>query len=258
MIPKEIQDLGEIIGSQRGDCPFCGNKNTFSISNTGGSLVWNCFHARCSAHGSSSTTRSVSAIRSTLGARDNATVDFVIPDHWVTVLSSENAVRYLRRNHCYIPYARRAVDLRFDPSLARVVFICKEGNYVTGAVGRALDNDAKPKWHRYDANHSLFVAGIWDLAIVVEDAASACAVSHCATGIALLGTSMNTEQLARMRTYKHVIVALDPDATSKAVELQKRISFFTKSSVMQLPDDFKYFEPELVKSRVEEHMEGRR
>ena len=38
----------------RFDCPVCGGLNTFSISNIGGSIVWNCYKASCDVSGTRS------------------------------------------------------------------------------------------------------------------------------------------------------------------------------------------------------------
>ena len=35
----------------RGDCPACGNKNTFSVKNMGDAILYNCFHADCEVKG---------------------------------------------------------------------------------------------------------------------------------------------------------------------------------------------------------------
>ena len=48
-IVKELQ----VEGTRRLDCPFCLNRNTFDITNKDGVLMWNCFHASCTAKGSS-------------------------------------------------------------------------------------------------------------------------------------------------------------------------------------------------------------
>ena len=32
----------------RTNCPYCKGYNTFSVTNMGGSIVWNCYKASCS------------------------------------------------------------------------------------------------------------------------------------------------------------------------------------------------------------------
>ena len=71
-----------------------------------------------------------------------------------------------------------------------------------------------PKWYRYGKSSKLFTCGEHSKAILVEDAASACAVSQVATGIALLGTNMKDADLASLKGYTHIYICLDADATN--------------------------------------------
>ena len=48
-IVKEL----DVQGKLRTDCPFCMNRKTFEVTNQDGVLLWNCFHANCSAKGGS-------------------------------------------------------------------------------------------------------------------------------------------------------------------------------------------------------------
>jgi DNA primase len=80
-----------------------------------------------------------------------------------------------------------------------------------------------------------------DHAIIVEDAASAAAVSKYGTGIALLGTHLTDEALEVIATYRSVTVALDRDATNKALHLTKRIKQFTTATMKILKDDPKVY-----------------
>ena len=48
-----LQDNDVPIGStKRMDCQFCGGKNTFTITNSMGSILFNCYKASCSVSGS--------------------------------------------------------------------------------------------------------------------------------------------------------------------------------------------------------------
>ena len=47
-----VEGLGVPPDTQmRMDCPFCQNKNTFTVTTTSNSIGWYCFHASCSAKG---------------------------------------------------------------------------------------------------------------------------------------------------------------------------------------------------------------
>ena len=59
------------------------------------------------------------------------------------------------------------------------------------------------------------------------------------TGVALLGTNLLQSHLDVLKGYNKVIVALDKDATLKAVELTRKISQFVNCRVAFLTDDLK-------------------
>ena len=51
-IKEYAESLGLFDGeSRRMNCPSCGHKNTFSVTNNNGELMWNCFHADCTVRG---------------------------------------------------------------------------------------------------------------------------------------------------------------------------------------------------------------
>ena len=96
--------------------------------------------------------------------------------------------------------------------------------------------------------HNFIIGDNKDLAVVVEDCTSACVVSHEATGIALLGTNLLTEHLHYVKPYKNIVVALDRDATDKAIDIQRKIAIHVdKCRVMILERDLKYENKETIK-----------
>ena len=58
-----------------------------------------------------------------------------------------------------------------------------------------------------------------DSAVVVEDCASACSWYIHGVGVALLGTNLLTEHVDILKQYERVFVALDKDATDKAITM---------------------------------------
>ena len=48
-------------------CPSCNTKNTFTVTNNMGSIVWNCYKASCSVSGGTRTTLTADDIRKSLG-----------------------------------------------------------------------------------------------------------------------------------------------------------------------------------------------
>jgi DNA primase len=87
--------------------------------------------------------------------------------------------------------------------------------------------------------------------VLVEDAASACAISPIATGVALLGTNMKEADLAQLKKYSHVFVCLDPDATRKALDLQKYLSYFVSTTIIRIDDDLKYYDAQEIKKLLQ-------
>ena len=103
------------------------------------------------------------------------------------------------------------------------MFLVKKRGVVVDAVGRLI-NGTGPKWYRYSSSKQPFVCGEHSVAVLVEDCASACSCSNVATGVALLGTNLLQEHIDALRKYSRVIVALDKDATDKAIEIVRVLS----------------------------------
>ena len=126
----------------------------------------------------------------------------------------------------------------------------KDGVHIVDAIGRSLNFKVKPKWYRYGKSHTLFTCGDSDTAIVVEDAASACAVSQTFTGVALLGTNLKDMDLSLLKKFHKVYICLDPDATRKALDIQKYLCYVVPTKVIRIKDDLKYFGSQEIKKLV--------
>lgn len=242
-----IKSLGVAVNtSARFDCPSCKRRNTLSVTNTNGNLKWLCFYARCKVRGRAHTHLQASDIRNRLDARESE-LTFEIPDHWTSAMGRESVVRYLTANNCMAAYGLGKVRVRYDPKEDRVVFLIHDSNgVVVDAAGRTLSKDLKPKWRRYGSSGHPFICGDSDVGVVVEDCPSACAVSHCATGISLLGTSVQGSHKSILKRFSRLIIALDKDATRKSIAIHRELSYYVPSSVVMLDDDLKYASPEQV------------
>ena len=149
-------------------------------------------------------------------------------------------IKYMATNNVLDAWKDNRVELYHDVVQNRAVFMIKSSGQTIDAVGRALARGIK--WHRYGKSKQPFVVKTdIDHAIIVEDAASAAAVSKYGTGIALLGTHLTDEALEVIATYRSVTVALDRDATNKALHLTKRIKQFTTATMKILKDDPKVY-----------------
>ena len=83
------------------------------------------------------------------------------------------------------------------------------------------------------------MCGNHDTVFVVEDCASACAVSNKVTGLALLGTNLLQEHVRVLQEYERVYIALDKDATDKALDMVRRLYFLVPTHLAVLQQDLK-------------------
>lgn len=231
-------------GRLRMDCPACGKKNTFSVSDTGGERLWFCFHADCGVRGRTgfrirTETPYHPLLRKATPVREPVSEpEFQLPDTVVPLSRSEEAVRYLKRVNAYDAYLSGRVDIRYDFRMNRVVYLIKDGRRTVDAAGRSLDN-IKPKWWRYGKSGSPFVCGSSRVGIILEDCASACSLSNVLSGIALLGTNLQDSHLPFLRRYDRLVVALDKDATKKGLQLVRQLQGHRPTSLIVLNKDVK-------------------
>jgi len=241
MIPPDV--------TMRLDCPFCNHKNTLSVTNDDNRMIWHCFHASCTARGTEKKRMSMATIKKIFNTEPVTPEDkFIIPEHFKTVYSNEKAMKYLQNNNCWESYVWRRVDIRYDVKQDRVVFLIKEFDNVRGAVGRALSKETYPKWFMYGNKNVPFKCGESNDAVLVEDCASACAVSNVLTGVALMGTSYNDSFDKHLKQYKKIFVALDRDATTKSFDIVNKLRYrgFANVQVKMLEDDLKYYDTQQI------------
>ena len=129
-------------------------------------------------------------------------------------------------------------NILYDVKNDRVAFIVRHNNKIVDAVGRRLGKYGS-KWHRYNKSKYPFVIGDSGVSVVCEDCASACAVSDRYKGIALMGTHLTNESLRIISDSLVVIVALDKDATRKAIDIVMRIKSKVLTKLVTLDRDLK-------------------
>lgn len=242
--------------SKRFRCPSCGGDNTLSISNVGGTVKYFCFRASCNTKGIKHRGLTLSDLSTSRQEQQK----FAIPDNWTMPLDNI-PMAYLKRNHCWEAFRSKWIDIRVDNALGRIVFIHQYQGEL-GAVGRLLSKQSKngvmlaPKWYKYPGSTKwpLICGRGSDTCVIVEDAASACAVSSLYDGLSILGTNMTNEGLLAIAKYKQAIVCLDPDAKLKALKFHKLLSMFLSTRIVFPPDDLKYFPPkEIAEILRQEH-----
>ena len=237
----DIQPLGRY----RSDCPVCARKNTFSVTDDGLQRLWYCFHADCNVSGRTGITLSRQyASRVFSGSQADVPVPrtsntYEVPNTFVNLSRNLDAELYVRSVHAYDAYLAGRADIRYDFKTNRVVYLVKYEGKVVDAVGRSLDGKGA-KWYRYGNSACPFISGDGKrIACVVEDAASACSVSNLVTGVAVLGTNLLDGHNEYLSNYQKIFVALDKDATDKALDMVKILCRKVPTRLMVLDRDLK-------------------
>lgn len=246
--------------TKRVSCPVCGGYKTFTVTRQGGQVLYNCYKASCRARGNAGVRRSLASIRESLASpscrkqNEDVPPSFVIPDTLTLVDTNHTCVSYIEDMHVQPAIDDTYAYVLYDIKENRCVFLITDDNKnVIGAVGRALRKGVVPKWKRYDRRKDLmFICGPKQgTAVVVEDCASACTVYAAGyTGVALLGTTLSAGHVYQLRAFSKVIVALDPDASKKSIQMKKMLDAHVSTEILFLTDDLKYFTPECVKSLI--------
>ena len=204
-------------------CPFCGGRNKFTLDRFDGVLVWNCFRASCNAKGSLRGKRDITALKNYVsGTPTQRSVKKLnpLPAMTVSVRKHTPSIDYLKSVNSWDAYESGLIKVRYLPTENRVLFYTNDG---TGAVGRALDSRL-PKWWKYGETSLGITVGSGQHAVLVEDVASACAVSRLSgvVGFALLGTNITTGIKEQLVKYNKTTLVLDNDASNKAVYLSRK------------------------------------
>ena len=228
-------------GRYRGDCPMCHRHNTFSVTDTGFERLWYCFHADCHTKGSTGvqlTKENSKVAFKERFTKQTSDTEFVVPDTFVSLSRSKEAEAYVKRVGSYDAYLNGLADIRYDFQQERVVYLVKHNNKIVDATGRSL-NERKPKWRRYGNSRNTFLSGNGFYGIIVEDCPSACSISNLAVGISLMGTSLLDEHIDVIKQFKKVYIALDKDATGKAILMMKKLRNYVPTKLIVLNKDLK-------------------
>ena len=236
--------------TRRVDCinPSCRGKHTLSISNESGKYIYHCFKAGCTLSGATAGRFNLEhAVQSLDREKYGGTIlrtTFMVPDWFVL-----HSARGFNGRAISVPVYK---DVKED----RTVFLVKdmEGEIVD-AVGRANVRGVKPKWKRYGNSRLPFICGKQaGIGVIVEDCFSACAVGDTGeyTGIALLGTSVLAGASDWISNFDGCIIALDYDATAKAIEYTKSLSWHVPTATAVLQEDLKYFQPDDIKMQLKQ------
>ena len=243
-IKDYVSNLDLYIGqTYRSTCPVCSRKNTFTVTNDNGTLVWNCYANSCTLRGKLGVGLRVEDIRKLMhGSKDKEDAPFVLPE-WI-VKDHENIQTFRRQNSIH-----DTVELRFDVRDSRIVFTVMDKGKMVDAVGRIFNSSSvhrTPKWKRYGNSRRAYSCGEGSTIILVEDCISATQALHFqCTGFAIMGTALLREHIEQLQDYSRVLVALDPDAMAKTVAYTRELKAHgIDAYALKLYDDLKYRQPQ--------------
>ena len=238
-INKILNDVTLINGeTKRMNCPNCGGKNTFTITNNMGSIVWNCYKANCSTKGSSRVHLTVDEIRAIQKKQENTNHSrYEMPEYIVPHGYRREVMDFCELWELEID----EVDLLYDVKESRIVFPIKKDGVIVDATGRSFYNKL-PKWKRYGNSDLPYSFGCGSVAVVVEDCISAVVVgSDVYVGVAVLGTSLADSHKRFLSQFSTAIIALDPDALPKTLSFAKELrTYVSDVKILKLKDDIKY------------------
>lgn len=257
-LPRLLKDALEFEGTKlRCDCPVCGGDNSFSATKDGNCISFMCFRAACGVRGAVDHEPTISDLNNMcLPATKRA--PFIIPDYFSASLT-DICISYLEKHHCWDAYKEGRAEVLYDPKQDRICFIIYDNGVCYGASGRSLSGGVGPKWYIYNDGGIGFLVGCRDATtngpisappppeiLLVEDCASACASSSIMDSLALLGTNLHARDYDLIKQYKKAYVALDKDATVKALDIQKNLSYLLETVVVPLERDLKYLNQEEI------------
>ena len=229
--------------SYRSNCPECGHNTSFSVSNEHNILLYNCFYASCNISGK------IQGMVHRPTENKKQEIEFNLETAtWIPVERSAKAMDYVRGNNIEYAYKNRFCNLQYDVKEDRCVFCIYQNSTIVDAVGRSLTG-RKPKWKRYASSKLPFTTkNKSDTCVIVEDCASACAVtisSMC--GVALMGTNLLKEHIPHIvDNFKLAIVALDKDASQKSLDIAKELSVHVQTQIRFLDKDIKTWTEEKI------------
>jgi len=257
------------------ECPFCAvhdkEPGSFGVTRTVEGILYQCFRAKCGVKGFIS-----SSITSLYGKIKDVKKDKTHMFTWD--VSSLDAKRYraLIMNYNLTADEIETNNIKWSHERQRMLIPLLdkwgrqwgwEAKVVKGAADRNIYKGSKSLKYQeatrsvglhypedtYDDEGATTRTNT-DCIVLVEDVFSAIRVQRHVSCVALLGTNINLEQVIDIASnYDKIIVALDPDATDKAIKMETKYTYyFDKFKVKQLSKDPKNMnEEELEKEFTE-------
>ena len=216
--------------NNRKNCPKCYRPNSVRIIIREGKEIEHCFGVDCNYY---KTERKEFDVADLLEEQSKKHMDTT---KLMDYRSYPKACEFVHKYRC----GETANKIYYYPQHDRIVF-----NYKDLYVGKALDKAKQPKWYVYSEIDYPFVAQKYEKAktdsvVLVEDCVSACNAARFMDSIALLGTTLNENYLTEVFKYDIIYIALDQDASSKALKMQQVLELVKDTKVIFLEKDIKY------------------
>jgi len=260
---QEIRDLIKSLEitngkSKRIDCPSCGGTNTLGISVVAGAIRFNCFKSSCTVKGVEQLEGQSTKALLEFYKGPQKPPPFVVPDTFLNLDTYEYGISYLQRfPAAYTAYLRDKSTVKYDVKENRLVYIVRDfkGNIVD-AIGRSFRKLGNPKWKRYGSSGLPFYYGS-GCGVLCEDCISAAGLSTVSgfAGVALMGTSLHSGFASWVGNFDRAIVALDADASVKALSIAQKLNFYLPTKVMLLTRDLKMYTTAQLESMLEPYRE---
>lgn len=236
--------------STRCDCTSCGSHNSVSLTRTVDGVLYYCFDASCGKKGFIPCDITQDTVKQYLNNTKSSIDKWEIPSHFIPGYKSISTQNWLTENNAAYAYKSGAAKVMYDPQQNRHVFLVDE----YGGTGRKSGwkrGDSDSKWYKYgNPQAPLIVGKNKQIGVIVEDPLSACAVYPIYVGISLLGTNFKSSFIEPIRGLglTTIIVALDKDASKKALTMAEELSwYFNDVKVKFLDKDLKYYNQEQVR-----------
>jgi hypothetical protein len=229
--------------SRRLVCPSCNAKGTFTVTKEMGQIKYNCYKLDCTVGGYHHTDLTAAEVKLLLSKQEKAA-----PKEAETMEIPEYVVQPGAEHDKFWRFVKRwgiaSTALLYDVKDERVVFPIHWKGRIIDANGRAVGGKI-PKWYRYSGKADYFLYGSGTTLLVVEDCTSAMIAAQelpTVTAMAILGTSLTPQHMAKIAEYDRVVVALDPDAAHKTLLFKRDIALWTGADAVafRLDDDIKY------------------
>lgn len=229
----------------RMDCPVCNGYNTFTVTNSMGLLLYNCYKASCNVSGKSKIRITMEDIQKKMHKKEAEellpNLGTELPEY---IVGHENRPEIKTFADTY-EISLDKLDLQYDVKEHRVVFPIYQDGVMVDGTGRSLGKKL-PKWKRYGNTGLPFTFGCGKVAVVVEDCISASVIGgDVYVGVAVLGTSLSDLHKKYLSQFSTTIIALDPDAIPKTISFAKELrQHVADVKVLKLKDDLKYLNTE--------------